>query len=90
MKSILIGLTFITSLSAFAYSTETEYCISEYQKTKDSFDHIRAMEANSEITPNEASILSAMTENALKAVDITCEYMLGKRKSQQLKDQIFN
>lgn len=66
------------------------YCISEFQKSKVTFEDINRMQDNGEIGATEAEILTRMHQNSMRSVELVCESRLGKRKTNNLRASIFN
>ena len=64
------------------------YCISEYQKSKNSFDDIAEMEETGDITTTQASRLTKMHESSLSSVEMICVSRLGERKANNLRESI--
>jgi hypothetical protein len=66
------------------------YCISEYQKIKYGFNNIDHMEQMGKITYEESIGLTRIYENTFKTIDLLCISRLGKKKANNLRDNIWD
>lgn len=66
------------------------YCITEFQKSKNTLDDVDRMEEEGTIGTSEAVILKRMHEISMRSVELVCESRLGERKTKNLKVSIFN
>ncbi len=81
MKTIIVGLTLLTSLSAFADS----FCEREIEKNNQTRQEILAMQDTSKGTK---AILLRMNDNARKAVQITCGQVAVENSYDYCTDEL--
>lgn len=70
-------------------TSDDEYCIDAYQQIVSNTIYLKSLTEN-ESAKQEVKLRFEIQANTLKTVDLTCDYLLGERKTRKIKKTIFN
>ena len=86
--------TFIRKISgqerAERRKSDRAFCLNEYKKIAVNYADIQEKMDSGVFSADQVPHVLSISANSEKAVDLTCEKLLGKRKAKNLKAEIIN